>query len=144
ERAKVWRIREDGAGLSSKRIDGVQTWGGWEDSAVAPENLADYLEELIALVHEYGFIAPMYGHFGAGCIHMRVDFDLRSDEGRAQYGSLMNEAAELVVRRRGSLSGEHGDGRARGEVLPLMYSTEMMRAFARFKQIWDPTGLLNP
>lgn len=144
ERAKLWRVREDGAGLSSRRIDEVQTWPGWEDSAVAPEQLADYLLDLRGLVKRYGYSAYMYGHFGAGCVHMRLDYDLRSEEGRASFESFTRQAAELVVRYGGSLSGEHGDGRARSELLALMYSPEMIDVFATFKRMWDPSGLLNP
>ena len=144
ERAKLWRVREDGAGISSRRIDGTQTWSGWEDSAVAPERLAGYLSDLLPLVERYGYSPVTYGHFGAGCVHMRLDYDLRTDRGRAQFEAFTREAADLVVSHGGSLSGEHGDGRARGELLSVMYSEEMLALFARFKQIWDPTGLLNP
>lgn len=144
ERAKLWRVREDGAGLSSRRIDGVQTWPGWEDSAVAPERLADYLAELLALVKKYGYTAFMYGHFGAGCVHMRLDYDLRSDSGRQSFEGFTREAAGLVVAHGGSLSGEHGDGRARSELLEVMYSADMIAAFKAFKRIWDPAGVLNP
>ena len=143
-RAKLWRVREDGAGLSSRRLDGIQTWPGWEDSAVAPERLADYLEELMALVDAYGYSAFVYGHFGAGCVHLRLDFDLRSTAGRATYEEFTREAAALVVAHGGSLSGEHGDGRARSELLDVMYSAEMIALFRAFKHAWDPTGLLNP
>ena len=86
----------------------------------------------------------MYGHFGAGCVHMRLDFELRSDEGRANFESFMRRAAEIVVKHGGSLSGEHGDGRARGSLLDVMYSPEIMGMFREFKRIWDPAGLLNP
>lgn len=144
DRAKLWRVREDGAGLSSKQLDGRQTWPGWEDSAVAPEKLADYLAELLPVIDEHGYQASMYGHFGAGCVHMRIDFELRSEEGQANFASFMNRAAEIVVRHGGSLSGEHGDGRARGSLLEVMYSPEMMGLFREFKQIWDPENLLNP
>ncbi|WP_282826021.1 FAD-binding and (Fe-S)-binding domain-containing protein [Gulosibacter sediminis] len=144
ERAKLWRVREDGAGLSSKRLDDVQTWPGWEDSAVAPENLADYLAELLPVIDEHGYTASMYGHFGAGCVHMRLDFELRTEAGRANFDSFMRRAAEIVVRHGGSLSGEHGDGRARSALLDVMYSPEIMRLFAEFKRAWDPTNLLNP
>lgn len=143
-RAKLWRVREDGAGLSSRRIDGIQTWPGWEDSAVAPERLADYLEQLLALVDRFGYSAFVYGHFGAGCVHMRLDFDLRSAPGRESYENFTREAAALVVAHGGSLSGEHGDGRARSELLEVMYSREMIALFRAFKHAWDPTGLLNP
>lgn len=144
ERAKLWRVREDGAGLSSKRLDDVQTWPGWEDSAVAPERLADYLAELLPVIEEHGYTASMYGHFGAGCVHMRLDFDLRSDEGRENFAAFMRRAAEIVVRHGGSLSGEHGDGRARGSLLDVMYSPGMMALFTAFKRIWDPENTLNP
>ncbi|TDP89748.1 FAD/FMN-containing dehydrogenase [Leucobacter luti] len=143
-RAKLWRVREDGAGLSSRRIDGKQTWPGWEDSAVAPERLADYLSELLPLVDKYQYSAFMYGHFGAGCIHMRLDYDLRSRQGRNDFEAFTREAAELVVAHGGSLSGEHGDGRARSELLSVMYSPEMIELFAAFKYAWDPENLLNP
>lgn len=144
ERAKLWRVREDGAGLSARRIDGVQTWPGWEDSAVAPEGLADYLAELLPLVRKHGYTAFMYGHFGAGCVHMRLDYDLRSEPGRQAFEDFTREAASLVVAHGGSLSGEHGDGRARSELLKVMYSAEMIALFKAFKHAWDPTGLLNP
>lgn len=144
ERAKLWRVREDGAGLSSRRIDGVQTWPGWEDSAVAPERLADYLSDLLPLVKNYGYSALMYGHFGAGCVHMRLDYDLRSDSGRQVFSDFTRDAAKLVVSHGGSLSGEHGDGRARSELLEVMYSREMLGIFRTFKDLWDPHGVLNP
>ena len=144
ERAKLWRIREDGAGLSSRRIDGVQTWPGWEDSAVAPERLADYLTDLLPLVGKFNYTAFMYGHFGAGCVHMRLDYDLRSEAGRATFEEFTREAAQLVVSHGGSLSGEHGDGRARSELLEVMYSPGMIALFKAFKHLWDPAGILNP
>ncbi|MDR6685419.1 FAD/FMN-containing dehydrogenase/Fe-S oxidoreductase [Arthrobacter sp. 1088] len=144
ERAKLWRVREDGAGLSSRRIDGVQTWPGWEDSAVAPERLADYLAELLPLVEKHGYTASLYGHFGAGCVHMRLDYDLRSDTGREAFENFTREAAALVVAHCGSLSGEHGDGRARSELLEVMYSPAMVGIFKAFKHLWDPAGILNP
>ncbi|MEU7488109.1 FAD-binding and (Fe-S)-binding domain-containing protein [Streptomyces sp. NPDC042319] len=144
ERAKLWKVREDGAGLSSRRIDGVQTWPGWEDSAVAPERLADYLADLLPLVRKYGYTAFMYGHFGAGCVHMRLDYDLRNEKGRRDFEAFTREAALLVVAHGGSLSGEHGDGRARSELLEVMYSPEMISLFRAFKHGWDPARLLNP
>lgn len=143
-RQALWRVREDGAGLSSRRIDGVQTWPGWEDSAVAPERLADYLAELLPLVERFGYTPYLYGHFGAGCVHMRLDYDLRTNDGRASFEAFTREAAALVVAFGGSLSGEHGDGRARGELLSIMYSPEMIALFAAFKNAWDPDRLFNP
>ncbi|MBR7193466.1 FAD-binding and (Fe-S)-binding domain-containing protein [Gordonia sp. SCSIO 19800] len=151
-RRALWRVREDGAGLSSRLADpddesigaGYESWPGWEDAAVAPERLADYLDDFADLLDRHGLTGVMYGHFGAGCMHVRITFDLRSPEGRAVMARFCTEAAELVVRHGGSLSGEHGDGRARSALLPLMYSPAMMSAFTRFKAIWDPRGILNP
>jgi FAD/FMN-containing dehydrogenase/Fe-S oxidoreductase len=144
ERASLWRVREDGAGLSARLSTGGESWPGWEDSAVAPEKLADYLTEFRELMERHGLSGVMYGHFGAGCMHVRLTFDLRTAEGRAVMEAFTREAAQLVVRHGGSLSGEHGDGRARSWLLPVMYSPQMLRAFSTFKSIWDPQGLLNP
>jgi FAD/FMN-containing dehydrogenase/Fe-S oxidoreductase len=144
ERASLWRVREDGAGLSSRLASGGESWPGWEDSAVAPERLADYLADLRQLLAEHDLTGVMYGHFGAGCMHVRITYDLRSDEGRKVFRTFTHQAAELVVRHGGSLSGEHGDGRARSELLPLMYSPEVMAAFSECRRLWDPLGILNP
>ena len=144
ERASLWRVREEGAGLATRPSTGGASWGGWEDAAVAPENLADYLADFLKLLDSYGLTGIMYGHFGAGCIHVRITFDMRSDAGRRQMADFVRDAAELVIRHGGSLSGEHGDGRARSELLPIMYSPRMLAAFARFKNSWDPQRVLNP
>jgi FAD/FMN-containing dehydrogenase/Fe-S oxidoreductase len=151
-RKALWRVREDGAGLSSRLADpddenvgsGYESWPGWEDAAVAPDRLADYLDDFAELLDAHGLEGVMYGHFGAGCMHVRITFDLRTAAGRAAMGRFCTEAAELVVAHGGSLSGEHGDGRARSALLPIMYSPEMLRAFAEYKRIWDPRGTLNP
>ena len=144
DRASLWQVREDGAGLSARLHTGGESWPGWEDSAVAPENLADYLSDFRDLLARFGLDGVMYGHFGAGCMHVRITFDLRTDDGRRVMEEFMREAARLVVKHGGSLSGEHGDGRARSELLPIMYSEEMLAAFAAFKRSWDPSGILNP
>ncbi|MEX1079550.1 MAG: FAD-binding and (Fe-S)-binding domain-containing protein [Homoserinimonas sp.] len=144
DRASLWRVREDGAGLSARLHTGGESWPGWEDSAVAPENLADYLSEFRVLLSRFGLEGVMYGHFGAGCMHVRITFDLRTDDGRRVMEAFMREAATLVVKHGGSLSGEHGDGRARSELLPIMYSAQMLDAFDAFKRAWDPSGILNP
>ncbi|MGV9802108.1 FAD-binding and (Fe-S)-binding domain-containing protein [Mycobacterium sp. NPDC003449] len=148
ERRKLWRIREDGAGLSSRLelADGrsVTSWPGWEDSAVAPENLADYLADFRLLLDQYNLIGVMYGHFGAGCMHIRITFDQRTSEGRQVMSSFLTAAARLVVKHGGTLSGEHGDGRARSQLLPEMYSPTIMQAFAKFKRLFDPADILNP
>lgn len=144
ERAALWRVREDGAGLSARLVDGTESWPGWEDSAVAPDKLADYLVEFRALLDEFELTGVMYGHFGAGCMHVRITFDQRTDAGRQVMAEFVRRAAEMCVRFGGSMSGEHGDGRARSSVLPTMYSPSMMSAFAKYKQLWDPHAVLNP
>jgi FAD/FMN-containing dehydrogenase/Fe-S oxidoreductase len=151
-RKALWRVREDGAGLSSRLADpdddsignDYESWPGWEDAAVAPERLADYLDDFTRLLDQHGLTGVMYGHFGAGCMHVRITFDLRTPEGRAVMDRFCADAARLVVAHGGSLSGEHGDGRARSALLPVMYSPAMLGAFAEFKRIWDPQGTLNP
>ncbi|MFC9504294.1 FAD-binding and (Fe-S)-binding domain-containing protein [Streptomyces sp. NPDC057002] len=144
ERRSLWRVREDGAGLAARLVDGGESWPGWEDAAVAPENLAAYLRDFRKLLAAHGLTGVLYGHFGAGCVHVRVDFDPATDTGRAVMRRFLSEAAKLVVSHGGTLSGEHGDGRARSELLEVMYSHRMISAFAAFKRIFDPDRLLNP
>jgi FAD/FMN-containing dehydrogenase/Fe-S oxidoreductase len=137
---ELWRIREDGAGLATRMPDGAEAWSGWEDAAVPPARLGAYLRDFDRLLGRHGRRGPTYGHYGDGCLHVRIDFDLRGPG----YRSFLEEAADLVVSHGGSLSGEHGDGQARSELLPRMYSPEIMAAFGRFKAIFDPRGLMNP
>ncbi|AKH86421.1 FAD-linked oxidase [Streptomyces sp. CNQ-509] len=144
ERASLWRVREDGAGLAARLTDGRASWPGWEDAAVAPGQLAAYLRDFRALMAEHRLTGVLYGHFGAGCVHARLDFRPDTDEGRAVMRAFLTDAARLVVRHGGTLSGEHGDGRARSELLSVMYDRPMLDAFAAFKHAWDPEGLLNP
>lgn len=145
EQADLWEIRESGLGATAFVPDKHDTWPGWEDSAVPPDRVGDYLRDLRGLYDKYGYDASVYGHFGQGCIHTRIDFDLRSAAGIDKYKAFTNEAAELVVHKYGgSLSGEHGDGQARGELLPIMYGDELVSAFREFKAIWDPEGKMNP
>jgi FAD/FMN-containing dehydrogenase/Fe-S oxidoreductase len=140
----LWRIREDGAGLGTRLADGGQAWPGWEDAAVPPERLGAYLRDFQALLDRHHRQGVLYGHFGEGCVHVRIDFDLDQRGGPARYREFVEEAADLVAGHGGSLSGEHGDGRARSELLPRMYPPEVIELFRRFKAIWDPGGLLNP
>ncbi|MDK1342837.1 FAD-binding and (Fe-S)-binding domain-containing protein [Streptomyces sp. 378] len=144
ERRSLWRVREDGAGLAARLVDGGESWPGWEDAAVAPENLAAYLRDFRKLLASHKLTGVLYGHFGAGCVHVRIDFDMASDTGRVVMRRFLAEAAALVVEHGGTLSGEHGDGRARSELLEVMYSHRMIAAFAAFKNVFDPDGLLNP
>ncbi|WP_169943857.1 FAD-binding and (Fe-S)-binding domain-containing protein [Microbispora sp. H11081] len=142
---QMWQIRESGLGATA-RVPGLpDTWPGWEDSAVSPDRLGDYLRDLEALLRKYGYQqASLYGHFGQGCVHTRIPFDLKTAEGVANFRSFMEEAADLVVGYGGSLSGEHGDGQARGELLPRMFGERLVEAFGRFKAIFDPDDRMNP
>ena len=142
--AVLWRCRRDAAGLATRRADGAEAWGGWEDAAVPPERLADYLRGLDELMARYGLSGASYGHFGEGCMHMRIDFDLLSAQGVAAYRSFVEEATDLVVALGGSVSGEHGDGRARSELLGRMYGADGLALMAEMKNIWDPRRLMNP
>ena len=144
EQRSFWRIREEGAGLATRMADGSEAWPGWEDSAVPPARLADYLREFADLTDRYGYQGVTYGHFGEGCVHVRLDFDLVSTAGRDRYQQFMHDAAALVVKHEGSPSGEHGDGLARSALLAEVYSPEAVALLGAFKRAWDPDGTLNP
>ena len=141
---RIWTIRESGLAATAHVSGEHPTWPGWEDSAVPPERFGAYLRDIRALFDRHGYEADLYGHFGQGCLHCRIDFDLRSAEGIARFRAFMTEAADLVKSYGGSLSGEHGDGQARGELLDRMFSPEMLQAFREFKSIWDPDWKMNP
>lgn len=143
EAGALWRIRADGAGLAGIALD-RPAWAGWEDSAVPPARLGSYLRDFEALLAEHGLHTLPYGHFGEGCLHCRVDVPLDAPDGPTRYRRFVTEAAELVVSHGGSLSGEHGDGRARSALLPLMYSSGALDLMARVKAVLDPDGILNP
>jgi FAD/FMN-containing dehydrogenase/Fe-S oxidoreductase len=144
EAAAIWRIREDGAGFGGRSPAGAPAWAGWEDAAVPPERLGAYLRDLEALLAANGLGGIPYGHFGDGCLHMRIDFPFDRPDGRAVYRSFVEQAAGLVASYGGSMSGEHGDGRARSELLPRMYEPAAIEAMAAVKAVLDPRDLLNP
>jgi len=142
--AAVWKVRESALGATANVPGRPLTWEGWEDAAVAPDRLGAYLRDLRRLVEGYGYYSDLYGHFGQGCVHTRISFDLQTAPGIRAFRSFVYEAAALVARHGGSISGEHGDGQARGELLPIMFGEEMVQAFREFKSIWDPEGRMNP
>ena len=144
EQHKLWVIRESGLGATAHVPGQPPTWEGWEDAAVPVEHLGAYLRDFRQLLDRHHYHADLYGHFGGGCVHTRINFDFRTTGGIARFRTFVEEAADLVVSYGGSLSGEHGDGQARGELLPKMFGPELMDAFRRFKRLWDPDGLLNP
>lgn len=144
EQENVWAIRESGLAATARVGNATTTWPGWEDSAVPPERVGDYLRDLRRLFDKHGYDGSLYGHFGQGCIHVRINFDLLTAEGIQKYRSFVGEAADLVVSYGGSLSGEHGDGQARAEFLEKMFGSELINAFREFKSIWDPDGKMNP
>jgi FAD/FMN-containing dehydrogenase/Fe-S oxidoreductase len=140
----VWEVRESGLGATAWVPGEHVTWEGWEDSAVPPDKVGPYLRELCELYDKHGYEGALYGHFGQGCIHTRITFDLLTAEGIANYRSFMDDATSLVVKFGGSLSGEHGDGQSKAEFLPKMFGAEICEAFREFKTIWDPDGKMNP
>jgi FAD/FMN-containing dehydrogenase/Fe-S oxidoreductase len=141
---KVWEVRESALGAVSNVPGEPPTWEGWEDAAVAPEKLGGYLRALKKLTETYKYHCVMYGHFGDGCVHNRMNYDLRSVEGIKKFRNFIEEAADLVVSCGGTLSGEHGDGQARAELYPKMFGPELVEAFSRFKSLWDPDWKMNP
>ena len=141
---RVWEVRESSLGVISYVPGEPLSWEGWEDSAVAPEQLGRYLRDLRKLMKSFDYRGTLYGHFGNGCVHNRMNFDLESKEGIAKFRKFMEAAADLVVSYGGSLSGEHGDGQARAELLPKMFGPELLEAFREFKNIWDPAWKMNP
>ena len=142
--AVVWEIRDAGLGASARVLDEPDTWEGWEDSAVSPKDIGNYLRDFRALLDKYGYLCTLYGHFGQGLVHTRIDFGLKNHAGIQKYLAFTNDAADLIVRYGGSLSGEHGDGQSRAELLPKMFGPELVEAFAQFKEIWDPDRKMNP
>jgi FAD/FMN-containing dehydrogenase/Fe-S oxidoreductase len=143
---RLWSIRETGASATALSLGAAHPDPvvGWEDAAVEPMRLGDYLREFRALIARFGYRTSLYGHFGDGCVHARIDFELRTREGVAHWRRFLAEAAQLVVKYGGSLSGEHGDGQAKAEFLPVMFGEELMQAFGEFKRIWDPRNRMNP
>jgi len=141
---RIWDVRESSLGVTSHVPGEPLHWEGFEDSAVAPEKLGAYLRDLRRLMQDFHYGGAFYGHFGHACVHTRMDYDLETEEGVRKFRQFMEEAADLVVRYGGSLSGEHGDGQARGELLPKMFGPELMQAFRAFKSLWDPGWKMNP
>jgi FAD/FMN-containing dehydrogenase/Fe-S oxidoreductase len=147
--AKVWHIRESGLGATAfiPAHDGkpaITGWEGWEDAAVAPARLGSYLRDIFALMQEFQYTSALYGHFGQGCVHMRLNFDLQSAPGILKFRTFIDRAADIALAHGGSLSGEHGDGQARAALLPKMFGPELIEAFREFKRIFDPTNRMNP
>ncbi|OLZ58089.1 FAD-binding and (Fe-S)-binding domain-containing protein [Amycolatopsis keratiniphila] len=145
---ELWQVREAGLGATAHVPGEPDTFEGWEDSAVAPERLGDYLRRLKALYREFGYSSEtgpsLYGHFGQGCVHTRIPFDLYTADGVATYRRFMERAADLVAELGGSFSGEHGDGQSRGELLPRMFGDDIVTAFGKLKAIFDPHDRMNP
>ncbi len=141
---KLWEIREAGLSATAFPPGGGDNWPGWEDSAVPPDKVGAYLRKLKAVYRKYGYHGATYGHFGQGCVHSRISFDLRTAAGIRRYRAFLEEAADLVVSYGGSLSGEHGDGQQRAELLSKQYGDQLIGAMREFKRIWDPDWKMNP
>jgi FAD/FMN-containing dehydrogenase/Fe-S oxidoreductase len=144
EQARIWKAREAGLGSTAFVPHHPDAWEGWEDSAVSPDRLGSYLRGLKELFSKFGYDSTLYGHFGDGCVHCRINFGLRTVNGLVKMRRFLDEAAELVVAHGGSISGEHGDGQSKAELLPRMFGPDLIAAFREFKSIWDPDGMMNP
>ncbi len=144
EAAKIWLVRESALGATVFIPGEPHYWEGWEDAAVPPEKLGGYLRDLHTLLTKYEYASALYGHFGQGCVHTRINFDLTTRAGIKKYRSFIEEAADIVVGYGGSLAGEHGDGQSRAEMLPKMFGPELVQAFNEFKALWDPAWKMNP
>ena len=144
EAPRIWHIRESALGATVFVPGEPHGWEGWEDAAVSPERLGSYLRQLWALMKDYGYRSPMYGHFGQGCVHTRINFDLESEPGIRKFRAFLDQATDIVIAHGGSVSGEHGDGRARAALLPKMFGPDLMQAFREFKSLWDPDNRMNP
>jgi FAD/FMN-containing dehydrogenase/Fe-S oxidoreductase len=144
EAARIWRVRESALGATVFVPGEPHGWEGWEDAAVPPERLGSYLRQLFSLMGEFGYRSPLYGHFGQGCVHTRINFDLESEAGIRKFREFLDRATDIVIAHGGSISGEHGDGQARGALLPKMFGPELMQAFREFKALWDPDNRMNP
>jgi len=144
EQLALWRVRESGLGATARPPGKAPNHEGWEDAAVAPERLGEYLRGIRALWEEHGYSGAWYGHFGQGCVHTRNDFDFHSAKGLENFRAYIERAADLCLSLGGSISGEHGDGQARGELLEKMYGPELVDAFRRFKAVFDPAAKMNP
>jgi FAD/FMN-containing dehydrogenase/Fe-S oxidoreductase len=144
EALRVWHVRESGLGATAFVPGQPMRWEGWEDAAVDPAQEGSYLRAITALMQEFNYQSPMYGHFGQGCVHMRFNFDFETAPGILAFRQFIDRAADIVVAHGGSISGEHGDGQARAALLPKMFSPELIQAFREFKLLWDPDNRLNP
>jgi FAD/FMN-containing dehydrogenase/Fe-S oxidoreductase len=140
----LWTVRESGLGATAHVPNKKITWEGWEDAAVAPEKLGAYLRDFRALLNRHRYQGDLYGHFGQGCVHTRIDFDLETQAGIDRFHAFLSDAADLVVRYGGSFSGEHGDGQSKAEFLPRMFGERLVKAFGEFKAIFDPGNRMNP
>lgn len=142
---ELWQVREGALGATAHPQGMPDTWPGWEDSAVDPARLGSYLRDLNQLFDKHGYNnAALYGHFGQGCVHTRIPFDLTTSDGVENFRAFVQDAADLVASYDGSLSGEHGDGQSRGELLPRMFGVDIVAAFEELKRIFDPDNLMNP
>ncbi len=141
---RIWEVRESGLGATAFVPGMADTWPGWEDAGLPPDRVGEYLRKFRKLLNRYEYDCALYGHFGQGCVHCRINFDLTTRAGVEKYRAFAHDAAELVVSCGGSLSAEHGDGLSKSELLPIMYGKRIVQAFGEFKKLWDPDNLMNP
>ena len=141
---KVWKLRSAGLGLLSNIRGDKKATTCIEDTAVALEDLADYIADVETMLSGFGQRSVYYAHAGAGEIHLRPVLNLKTAEGNQQFREISLASAKLVKQYRGSLSGEHGDGRLRGEFIPMMVGEKNYALFKRIKNTWDKNHIFNP
>jgi FAD/FMN-containing dehydrogenase/Fe-S oxidoreductase len=142
--ARIWHVRDSALGATAFVPGEPERHEGWDDAGIPPAHLGAYLRKLSVLLAEFGYNSPLYGHYGQGCVHMRINFDFHSQAGVLNFRGFIDRAADLVLSFGGSLSGEHGDGQSRAALLPKMFGPELICAFQEFKAIWDPANRMNP
>jgi len=143
--SKVWALRKAGLGILSGMKGDAKPVGVIEDTAVAPERLPAYMKDFREMLQRLDIRGCVfYGHISTGELHLRPILNIKMEEGRRQFRMVAEQTAKLVKRHKGSLSGEHGDGRLRGEFIPLMYGEECYELMRRVKKTWDPDGIFNP
>jgi len=141
---KVWNLRKAGLGILSNIPGDKRSTTVIEDTAVAPDYLLDYLTDIQYVLDKYGLNCVFYAHIATGEIHLRPLLNLKDPADVERYHSLAKDVAALVKKYRGSLSGEHGDGRLRGEFIPFMLGEHNYELVRQIKQTWDPENILNP
>jgi Fe-S oxidoreductase len=144
EQARIWSLREAALGLSMAMKEDAKSIPFVEDTAVAPEQLSEYIGKFLNLLRAHETTAGIYAHASVGCLHVRPVIDMKTESGVRKFEAIANEVADLVLEYGGALSGEHGDGLVRSPFLQKMFGGTIYEAFREIKRTFDPDGLFNP